>query len=105
LFLPLTYCIDFGHKHITVNGIAPGGIKSDMYVEAARHYIPGAQGDPVTGEGAWPIEKIDEVMASTSPLNRVGVPTDVAKVVAFLASDDAAWINGQILTIGGGAWI
>ena len=76
-----------------------------MYAEVARDYIPGARGDPVTGEGAWPIEKIDEALASTSPLNRVGVPNDVAKVVAFLASDDAAWINGQILTIGGGASI
>jgi NAD(P)-dependent dehydrogenase (short-subunit alcohol dehydrogenase family) len=104
-FLSLIYSVDFGHKQITVNGIAPGGIKSDMYAEVARDYIPGAHGGPVTGEGAWPIEKIDQAMASTSPLNRVGVPNDVAKVVAFLASDDAGWINGQILTIGGGAWI
>jgi 3-oxoacyl-[acyl-carrier protein] reductase len=88
-----------------VNGVAPGGVKSDMYAEAARHYVPGALGDPVTGEGAWPIEKIDDALANSSPLNRVGIPSDVAKVVAFLCSDDGGWINGQILTIGGGASI
>lgn len=31
---------DFGPKKITVNAVAPGGVKSDMYLENARHYIP-----------------------------------------------------------------
>lgn len=32
---------DFGPKRITVNAIAPGGVKTDMYIESARKYIPG----------------------------------------------------------------
>jgi len=43
----------------------------------------------------------DEV-ASTYPLARLGIPDDVAAAVAFLASDEAAWITGQTLVIDGG---
>ncbi|MBU2667202.1 SDR family oxidoreductase [Actinoplanes bogorensis] len=43
----------------------------------------------------------DEVVAGY-PLGRLGTPEDVAAAVAFLASDDAAWITGQVLTLDGG---
>lgn len=46
-------CEDFGRKGITVNAIAPGGIKTDMYVEAARKYIP--------NEASMTDKQIDEV--------------------------------------------
>lgn len=46
-------CADFGGKGITVNAIAPGGIKTDMYIEAARKYIP--------NEASMTDEQIDEV--------------------------------------------
>ena len=46
-------CADFGRKGITVNAIAPGGIKTDLYVEAARKYIP--------NEASMTDEQIDEV--------------------------------------------
>jgi len=87
--------VDFGPKRITVNALAPGGVKSDMYRESAPKYIPGSEN--------WSEEQVDEVMAKMSPLNRVAVPDDIAKVVAFLASDDGEWVNGQTLTLGGGA--
>ncbi|KAL6713696.1 hypothetical protein ACLMJK_009161 [Lecanora helva] len=87
--------VDFGHKGITVNAIAPGGIKTDMYIEAARLYVP--------NEASMTDAQIDEAIASQSPLHRVGVPHDVSRVVAFLCSQDAGWMNGQVLTIGGGA--
>ena len=41
-------------------------------------------------------------LAGLYPLGRVGEPGDVAAAVAFLASDDAGWITGQILPIDGG---
>ena len=44
----------------------------------------------------------EEQVASTYPLGRLGVPDDVASAVAFLASDDAAWITGQTLVLDGG---
>lgn len=45
--------------------------------------------------------KEDEV-ASTYPLKRLGVPSDIGSVVAFLLSDDASWMTGQIVTVDGG---
>lgn len=39
---------------------------------------------------------------SQTPLGRLGQPQDIANVAAFLASDDAAWITGQIIPVSGG---
>ncbi len=44
----------------------------------------------------------EEQVAATYPLRRLGVPEDVAGVVAFLLSDDAAWMTGQVLVVDGG---
>jgi NAD(P)-dependent dehydrogenase (short-subunit alcohol dehydrogenase family) len=44
----------------------------------------------------------EEEVAAAYPLRRLGVPDDVASAVAFLASDDAAWITGQTLAVDGG---
>jgi tetrahydroxynaphthalene reductase len=87
--------LDMGDKKITVNAIAPGGVKTDMYVEAARKYIPGSEN--------WSDEKVDEVASSWSPLGRPAFPEDIARVVAFLVSEDGGWVNGQVLTLSGGA--
>jgi len=43
------------------------------------------------------------MMANHNPLGRCAVPEDVARVVAFLASDDGGWVNGQVITISGGS--
>jgi len=90
------FATDFGRRGITVNGIAPGGIKSDMFTQNAWHYIPGGTPD-------WPKEKIEGLMAEHCPLGRCAEPDDVARVVAFLASEDGGWVNGQIITISGGS--
>ncbi|KAG7284940.1 Trihydroxynaphthalene reductase [Staphylotrichum longicolle] len=87
--------IDFGDKKITVNAIAPGGIKTDMYHAVCREYIP--NGDKLDNEG------VDEYAAGWSPLHRVGLPIDIARVVCFLASQDGEWINGKVLGIDGAA--
>lgn len=42
-------------------------------------------------------------MAEHCPLNRCAETVDVARVVAFLASEDGGWVNGQIITISGGS--
>ncbi|KAK4159073.1 hypothetical protein QBC43DRAFT_248349 [Cladorrhinum sp. PSN259] len=90
------FATDFGVKGITVNGVAPGGIKSDMFTQNAWHYIPGGTPD-------IPGAQIEKMMAEHCPLGRCAVPEDVARVVAFLASEDGGWVNGQIITISGGS--
>jgi len=90
------FATDFGKRGITVNGVAPGGIKSDMFTQNAWHYIPGATPD-------WPADKIETMMAEHCPLGRCASPEDVARVVAFLASEDGGWVNGQVITISGGS--
>ncbi|CAD0106212.1 unnamed protein product, partial [Aureobasidium uvarum] len=114
------FATDFGKRGITVNGVAPGGIKSDMFTSNAWHYIPNVRniegiditistGDchnpssNVVGTPEWPAEKIEKLMAEHCPLGRCAVPEDVARVVAFLASGDGSWVNGQVLTISGGS--
>ena len=87
--------IDFGDKKITVNAVAPGGIKTDMYHAVCREYIP--QGDELDDEA------VDEYAAGWSPLHRVGLPIDIARVVCFLSSQDGEWVNGKIIGIDGAA--
>ena len=69
-------------RNIRVNAVAPGFIETQM-----THVLP----DEV--KKAW-LERI--------PLNRAGTMEDVAKVVAFLASDDASYLTGQTIGIDGG---
>ena len=69
-------------RGITVNAIAPGFIETDMT-------------DRLSG-------KIKEQMSAQIPLGHFGKPEQVAKAAAFLASDDAAYITGQVLNVDGG---
>ncbi|KJX99869.1 1,3,8-naphthalenetriol reductase like protein [Zymoseptoria brevis] len=87
--------IDCGDKKITVNAVAPGGIKTDMYHAVCKEYIP--NGENLTDE------EVDEYAKTWSPMDRVGQPMDIAKVVGFLASEDGEWINGKVIGIDGAA--
>ncbi|KAI5926696.1 tetrahydroxynaphthalene reductase [Camillea tinctor] len=87
--------VDFGDKKITVNAVAPGGIKTDMYRDVCREYIP---------DGAnLNDEEVDEYASTWSPLRRVGLPIDIARVVCFLASQDGEWVNGKVIGVDGHA--
>lgn len=82
------FAVDCGEKGVTVNAIAPGGVKTDMYDENSWHYVPG-------GYKGMPIETIDRGLANLNPLKRVGVPADIGKAVSALCRDDCEWINGE----------
>lgn len=78
--------VDLGPHGITVNAVAPGSIAAGMGDSS------GWTSDPAMR--AWDRER--------TPLRRPGTPIDVAGAVAFLASEDAAWITGQTLVVDGG---
>ncbi|EEA28352.1 hypothetical protein TMatcc_003316 [Talaromyces marneffei ATCC 18224] len=86
---------DCGSRKITVNAVAPGGTVTDMFHDVSQHYIP--NGEKYTAE-----ERM-QMAAHASPLHRNGFPEDIANVVGFLASKEAEWVNGKIITVDGGA--
>jgi 3-oxoacyl-[acyl-carrier protein] reductase len=83
-----SFSVDCGEKGVTVNAIAPGGVKTDMYDENSWHYVPG-------GYPGMPMDQIDALLAKSNPLKRVGLPSDIAKAVALLVSPESEWINGM----------
>jgi 3-oxoacyl-[acyl-carrier protein] reductase/tetrahydroxynaphthalene reductase len=87
---------DFGSRRITVNSIAPGGVKTDMATDVGYKYLPMA-------DASWTWEQIEGIVAKRTPMGRIADPVDIARVAAFLASDDGGWVNGQNITISGGA--
>jgi 3-oxoacyl-[acyl-carrier protein] reductase len=66
-------------RNVTVNAVAPGLIDTDMLKQI-------------------PVDDLSKLI----PMRRLGLPSEVAKLVRFLASDDAAYITGQVITIDGG---
>jgi 3-oxoacyl-[acyl-carrier protein] reductase len=91
-----SFSVDCGEKGITVNAIAPGGVKTDMYDANSWHYVP-------NGYPGMPLETIDAGLANLCPLKRVGLTSDIAKAVALLVSPDSEWINGQVIKLTGGS--
>ncbi|MGG1674147.1 3-oxoacyl-ACP reductase FabG [Neobacillus sp. NRS-1170] len=73
---------EFGPKGIRVNAVAPGFIETGMTAA-----VP---------------EKVLNLMKEKTPLKRLGKPEDIAAAYLFLASDDAKYINGTILSVDGG---
>ncbi|MFP8886977.1 MULTISPECIES: SDR family oxidoreductase [Streptomyces] len=82
----LTLAKALGSRGITVNSVAPGIVDTDMNAAWLRGN-----------------EEAERSAAELSALGRVGRPEDVADVVAFLASDDARWVTGQVVDATGGS--
>jgi 3-oxoacyl-[acyl-carrier protein] reductase len=73
---------EVGSRGITVNAVAPGYIETDMTSVLSR--------------------EIQEALIKNIPAGRIGTPEDVARVVAFLASDGTSYIQGQVIAVDGG---
>ena len=69
-------------RGVTVNAVAPGYIGTEM-----TNVLP---------------EKVKETMKAQIPAKRIGTPEDVANVVAFLCSDEAAYVTGEVIRVDGG---
>lgn len=82
--LTKTCARELASRNITVNAVCPGFIETDMTAglpdEVRQHYLDGI------------------------PLRRLGLPAEVGAAVAFLASDEAAYITGQVLAVNGGLY-
>jgi 2-hydroxycyclohexanecarboxyl-CoA dehydrogenase len=63
---------------------------------------PGPTDTPLLGQVAAYSQKLRDGLSRAIPLRRVGQPADIAGAVAFLASDEAAYITGQTLSVSGG---
>jgi len=80
--------LEFGALKIRVNSIAPGAIETDF------------------GGGAVRDNKVlNEKIATSTALGRVGLPDDIGSVIVFLCSDDSKWINAQRIEVSGGIHI
>lgn len=80
-----TWALEMAPYNVTVNSVAPGPIATRLFTEANPPDSPQTQ-----------------AILSSVPLGRIGTPEDVAHAVAFLASDEAAFITGQTLFVCGG---
>jgi 3-oxoacyl-[acyl-carrier protein] reductase len=81
--LTRVFAKEVGPKGITVNSISPGPTNTELF----------AQGKS---------EELIKRLASMSALGRIGEPDDIAKVVLFLVSEEAAWVTGQNIGANGG---
>ena len=70
-------------RNITVNAVAPGPVATELFF---------------TGKD----EALIERLRKRQPLERLGLPEDIANLVSFLAGPDGGWINGQVLRANGG---
>ena len=92
IVLTKTLAVELGKHGITVNTIPPRAVVTPMFNAAPFMQ----QGDP---------SAVLEQMAARSPVGRLGVPDDIAAAAAFLCSEDAGYITGQVIGVNGGSYI
>jgi 3-oxoacyl-[acyl-carrier protein] reductase len=84
-----TLAIELGPYNVNVNCVAPGFIATAMTQQTAERI-------------GVPFEQFMEHVAEQVPLRRVGQPEDVASTIAFLCSEDAGYVSGQVIYVAGG---
>jgi 3-oxoacyl-[acyl-carrier protein] reductase len=87
--LTKTHALELGQFNINVNSVAPGFVETDMIRQtAARQCID--------------FEAYKEAAIKRNPMRRVAQPSDIANAIALLCSEDASFINGQVIYVAGG---
>jgi NAD(P)-dependent dehydrogenase (short-subunit alcohol dehydrogenase family) len=88
LALTRSLAVEWGPRGIRMNAIAPG---------------------PIPTEGAFsrllPKRELEKLAINRVPLRRFGTPAEIANLAAFLVSEGASYINGEVVTIDGGEWL
>lgn len=87
--LTKTLAIELGPFGVTVNAVAPGIIDTDMIRATAERL-------------QVPYDEFVAAVAKDVPTRRVGQPEDIAAAVSFFCSEDAGYVNGQVLYVAGG---
>jgi 3-oxoacyl-[acyl-carrier protein] reductase len=87
--LTKTLAIELGPYNVNANCVAPGFIETAMTRQTAERV-------------GVPFEQFKEFAAEQTPLRRVGQPEDVAGTIAFLCSEDASFVSGQVIYVAGG---
>jgi len=81
--------LELGPFGVTVNAVAPGFIVTEMTEATAKRV-------------GVPFDEYQRLAAEQIPVRRVGVPQDIANVIAFLAGDEASFVSGQVIYVAGG---
>jgi NAD(P)-dependent dehydrogenase (short-subunit alcohol dehydrogenase family) len=89
--------VQYGPKGVRCNSIQPGFIDTPMVKDQVVGALGASKGEEETAYRAY-MEK----RASQVPMRRVGAPQDIGNAAVFLASDEASYITGQVLTVDGG---
>jgi 3-oxoacyl-[acyl-carrier protein] reductase len=84
-----THAIELGRFNITVNSVAPGFVETDMIRQTAER-----QGVD--------FEKYKEAAIARNPMGRVAQPIDIANAITLLCSEEASFVNGQVIYVAGG---
>jgi len=84
-----TLALELGPYNVNANCVPPGFIETAMTRQTAERV-------------GVPFERFKELAAEQTPLRRVGQPEDVAGTIAFLCSEDASFVSGQVIYVAGG---